>query len=63
MKLEKAIEILTVTVQIDEEFAKTEETEATRLGIEALKLLQTLRMIPEFGIEEPLPGETTEEET
>jgi len=60
MILEEGIKELTEAANEAWDKGKEHRADACQLGIEAMKLLRTLRMIPDFGIEELLPGETME---
>ena len=58
MKIEKAIEILSITLEVKGQLSKEAEHDAIALGIEALKLIKTSREL--WGNLEAwqLPGET-----
>lgn len=58
MNLAKAIELGKEAERSLREHKFHDHADAVGVLIEAGKLLQTLRMIPDFGIENPLPGET-----
>ena len=59
MKLEKAIKILAATLELPENFPRTDYTDAVKLGLEALKAWHTLREGRQ-GIYNPtLPSETS----
>ena len=58
MKLEKAIEILDAIVLTIDPDRMTDDEDAIKLGIEALKRVQSQRMPNASIIFHPLPGET-----
>jgi len=60
MKLDKAIEILTIHNDHNPNFTDAEREEAHQLGIEALTRLERLRDIYGGSANELLPGETVE---
>ena len=58
MKIDKAIEILTIHNDHNPNFTDAERTEAHQLGIEALKDIQRMRRVCQFDPTLMLPGET-----
>lgn len=61
MKLSKAREILKLNVKKAGPKMPPDTLEALKLGIEALKRLQTMRVWRSAGTSDPLPGETQED--
>jgi len=62
VKLAKAIEIMELNLEGAGRHMPADVKDALKLHIEAAKLIQRLRMIPDFGIEKLLPGETQNEQ-
>lgn len=60
MKIDKAIEILTLDRTCDFEGDANDLEAALQLGIEALKYIERLRSIFYTSVIPPLPGETEE---
>ena len=60
MKLEKAIEILTINNDHNPNYTDADREKAHQLGIEALKLVKEGRCKPGGQFFHDLPGETTE---
>ena len=58
MNIEKAIEILTYPPAHTFDQLSPDYYEAVKLGIEALKAIQSTRKSPSYRILQPLPGET-----
>ncbi len=60
MKIEKAIEILTINNDHNPDFTDAERRDAHQLGIEALKREREHRLYETYGTRLLLPGETEE---
>ena len=60
MIIEKSIEILTTFTFASNHTSRNDVNDAIRLGIEALKQLQSCRLCCQFASEGLLPGETKE---
>ncbi len=60
MKIDKAIEILTINNEHNPDFTDADRHDANKLGIEALKRIKSGRDTPSGLSFIPLPGETEE---
>ncbi len=58
MKLEEAITDLSLQMEVKRRLGKSREADAVKLGIEALKRVQDMRISPCTTEDELLPGET-----
>jgi len=62
MQIDKAIEILHLTLETKVPDFDQDEIDAIKLGVEGLERIKNCREHDAAFVELPLPGETTEEE-